>query len=98
MSVSVKDHGSYVLVKEADKKEALFYKDSEVLEIYADRYKALKFQKVQIPFYKKRLVEFKKARRNEVLELSQGDTTIQFTKEEIPFLEECFKQLKGEAE
>ncbi|MED3441984.1 hypothetical protein P4393_21390 [Bacillus subtilis] len=98
MSVSVIGHGSYLLVKETGGKEALVYKINEILEIYADRYKALKFQKVQIPFYKKRLDEFKKAQRNEVLEFSQGNITIQFTKDEIPFLEECFKQLKGEAE
>ncbi|CAF1778238.1 hypothetical protein NRS6094_04345 [Bacillus subtilis] len=98
MSVSVIGHGSYILVKETGGKEALVYKINEILEIYAGRYKAVRFQKAQIPFYKKRLDEFKKAQRNEVLEFSQGDTTIQFTKEEIPFLEECFKQLKGEAE
>lgn len=98
MSVSIKENENYVLVQETDGKEALFYKDSEVLEIYEDRYKALIFQKVHFLFYKKRLDEFKKARRNEVLELSRGNITIQFTKKEIPFLEECFKQLKGEAE
>ncbi|MGP8315496.1 hypothetical protein [Bacillus subtilis] len=98
MSVSVIGHGSYLLVKETGGKEALVYKINEMLKIYADGYKALKFQKAQIPFYKKRLDEFKKAQRNEVLEFSQGDITIQFTKEEIPFLEECFKQLKGETE
>ncbi|MCY8867378.1 hypothetical protein MOD76_19640 [Bacillus spizizenii] len=65
MSVSVKDKGTYTIVQEAEPegKEAIYYKESEVLQILESRHKA-----------------------------------IQFTKEEIPFLEECLKQLKGEAE
>ncbi|MFE5421436.1 hypothetical protein ACFQ7T_29700 [Bacillus cereus] len=98
MSVSVIGNGSYILVKESGGKEALVYKINENLEIYAGRYKAVKFKKEQIPFFKKSLDRFKREQRNEVLEFSQGDTTIKFTKEEIPFLEECLKQLKGEAE
>lgn len=100
MSVSVKEKETYTIIQETKPggMEAIFYKGSEVLEIYEDRYKALTFQKVQIPFYKKRLVELKKAQRNEVLEFSQGSITIQFEKEKIPFLEECFKQMEGAAE